>query len=455
VTYTKRANGRYDSGLGLGNGDIDVFDTHGDLLRRLVSGGPLDAPWGLALAPSQFGDFSNDLLVGNFADGHINAFDTQTGAFRGALTNPAGQSIAIRDLWALTFGNDGMAGASDTLFFAAGVGHERHGLVGSLQPTGVGSGLTGLSGNQQSILDGLQNSQPGTTTEGADDYPLPPTNGPILKNQPPPPESASVQLVPVQGSPLALVPSVSTTVEGSELSIVRATPPSPVGTGQGNGSGLATLASSSITQPTRSTLSPGGEGTGSTGVTVSGAGATSKTIGSGAGVAPAHFFSRTVESGGDLLASQGATEQETDRGRSGHVEDGIASVTAPGQEKTSLARPLPPLNWVASATIEETTHSDGPNESQAPLPNGTETASLAAVGPSLEGMLEPSPRLLLAFFAVCGISFSWLRGRLPGAAAFPKLNSLWSRSTRRPVKTIELDSEQARGSRLASTQVLR
>jgi uncharacterized protein (TIGR03118 family) len=117
---------------GAGLGFVDVFTPTGVLIRRLVTGGVLNAPWGLALAPPNFGEFSNALLVGNFGDGRINAFDATTGALLGTLTDAADQPIEIEGLWALRFGNDGSAGKSDELFFTAGINDEAGGLFGKV-----------------------------------------------------------------------------------------------------------------------------------------------------------------------------------------------------------------------------------------------------------------------------------------------------------------------------------
>ena len=123
---------------GTGNGIIDVFDTSGTLQRRLVTGGDLDLPWGLALAPSSFGSFAGDLLVGNFGDGTINAFDPLSGVLQGSLTDANGSSITIPGLLGLRIGNGGNGGSAGTLYFAAGIpgtgaiGY--HGLFGSLAP---------------------------------------------------------------------------------------------------------------------------------------------------------------------------------------------------------------------------------------------------------------------------------------------------------------------------------
>ncbi len=128
VTYTKQGGDTH-----VGDGFVDVFSTDGTLLQRLVANGPLNAPWGVAIAPTGFGVFSNDLLVGNVADGHINAFDPTTGAFVSELKDGLGNPIAIDGLWALHFGNGGAAGDTNTLFFNAGIGGYQHGLFGSLQ----------------------------------------------------------------------------------------------------------------------------------------------------------------------------------------------------------------------------------------------------------------------------------------------------------------------------------
>jgi uncharacterized protein (TIGR03118 family) len=104
------------------DGIVDAFDTDGHFLRRVVTGG-VNAPWGLALAPDNFGPFSNDLLVGNFGlgDGKINVYDPNTGQFLGNLTDANGNPISIEGLWGLTFGNGGSGGDPNALYFAAGI----------------------------------------------------------------------------------------------------------------------------------------------------------------------------------------------------------------------------------------------------------------------------------------------------------------------------------------------
>jgi len=143
VTYARQDEAKRDDVSGQGNGFVDVFDFDGALLKRLVSNGNLNSPWGLALAPDQFGDFSKALLVGNFGDGTINAYDPASGAYLGALQDSTGAAISIQGLWALQFGNGGNGGDASTLYFTAGIASsdniEDHGLFGSIQIASAGS----------------------------------------------------------------------------------------------------------------------------------------------------------------------------------------------------------------------------------------------------------------------------------------------------------------------------
>ena len=133
VTYAKvGATGEEETGPG--KGFVDIFDLRGNFVSRLASNGVLDAPWGLAIAPEGFGPFGGNLLVGNFGDGTINAFDITTGALAGTLLNAQSQPIVNEGLWGLTFGNGGNGGNPGTLYFAAGIEDETHGLFGSIAP---------------------------------------------------------------------------------------------------------------------------------------------------------------------------------------------------------------------------------------------------------------------------------------------------------------------------------
>jgi uncharacterized protein (TIGR03118 family) len=132
VTYAVQDAAAEDEVAGQGRGLLDVFDTSGHFIRRLVSHGQLDAPWGLALAPAGFGPFGGDVLFGNFGDGRINAYDGQTGEFQGKLRGEDHKPIVNDGLWALMFGN-GTTADSATLLFTAGIDDEAHGLSGTIR----------------------------------------------------------------------------------------------------------------------------------------------------------------------------------------------------------------------------------------------------------------------------------------------------------------------------------
>ena len=134
VTYAKQDADAEDEVAGPGKGFVDVYDTSGTLLRRFAARGALNAPWGVAPAPQGFGGASGALLIGNFGDGRINAYDPFNGEFLGALRGDRGRRIAIDGLWALEFGN-GVIGTTQTLLFTAGPDEESHGLFGELTPS--------------------------------------------------------------------------------------------------------------------------------------------------------------------------------------------------------------------------------------------------------------------------------------------------------------------------------
>ncbi|MGH9648386.1 MAG: TIGR03118 family protein, partial [Bryobacteraceae bacterium] len=147
VTYAVQDPDKHDDVAGAGNGIVDKYDLNGNLVGRLVTGGALDSPWGLALAPVGLSGLGGDLLVGNFGDGSINAYDPNTGALVETLTDANGNPLAIDGLWGLAFGNGGNAGPTSTLYFTAGPGGESHGLFGELNavPEPGTWLLTGLS----------------------------------------------------------------------------------------------------------------------------------------------------------------------------------------------------------------------------------------------------------------------------------------------------------------------
>ena len=134
VTYAVQDPTKHDDVAGAGNGIVDAYDLNGNLIQRLVTGGHLDSPWGLALAPAGFAGFGGDLLVGNFGDGTINAYNPATGAYQGTLQDAGGNPLTIDGLWGLGFGNGANAGSANRLYFTAGPEGESHGLFGALDP---------------------------------------------------------------------------------------------------------------------------------------------------------------------------------------------------------------------------------------------------------------------------------------------------------------------------------
>jgi uncharacterized protein (TIGR03118 family) len=133
VTYAKQDTPKHDPVVGAGRGFVDIFDTDGNLLRRFATRGVLDAPWGVVLAPRHFGDFSNDILIGNFGNGEISAWDFKTRDFIDWMRDGKGKVIKLGTLWALVFGG-GMTSNPQTLYFTTGLVLEQDGLFGTLTP---------------------------------------------------------------------------------------------------------------------------------------------------------------------------------------------------------------------------------------------------------------------------------------------------------------------------------
>src|SRR5262249_37283814 len=148
VTYAKQDAAKHDDVEGPGNGFIDEFDPRGHFLKRLASGTAaggtltaLNSPWGMTIAPQGFGKFGGALLVGNFGDSHVSAFDLKTGRFLGQLQGTNGQPLVLdggfngpdtKGLWGIAFGNGQGGAGTRTLFFATGINDEQDGLFGSV-----------------------------------------------------------------------------------------------------------------------------------------------------------------------------------------------------------------------------------------------------------------------------------------------------------------------------------
>jgi uncharacterized protein (TIGR03118 family) len=200
VTYAKQDAAKHDDVGGPGNGYVAVFDLSGNLLQHLISGGPLNSPWGLTIAPANFGEFSSALLVGNFRDGTINAFNASTGQLLGVVADPSGRPIVNIGLWAVQTGAGGNGGDATKVYFTAGIsagaGIQGHGLFGNISAAvNVGAPpAVNLSGtvNNASYAPGTSALAPGTVaaifgtnlTDGTSC--APPTCGPTFDNGTPP-----------------------------------------------------------------------------------------------------------------------------------------------------------------------------------------------------------------------------------------------------------------------------
>jgi uncharacterized protein (TIGR03118 family) len=147
VTYAQqKAPDNSFANTGVGLGLVDVFDANGTFMTRLIAtGGALNAPWGIALAPSDFGPLSNDLLVGNLGDGKINAFAAATGKLIGPISDSHSNPIAVPGLWGISFGNDSATQPHNTLFFAAGTNDGSSGEYGRIDPGATPPTLDGTA----------------------------------------------------------------------------------------------------------------------------------------------------------------------------------------------------------------------------------------------------------------------------------------------------------------------
>ena len=143
VSFAKQDSARHDEVDGAGLGYVDVFSPAGKLLQRMQHGAWFDAPWGMAIAPSDFGAYSHDVLVGQFGSGRIAVFNPVTGKFLGMLENAKNEPITIDGLWALSPGNGASAGPATSMYFTAGIDHEKNGLFGTI------AAVENVQGNDQ------------------------------------------------------------------------------------------------------------------------------------------------------------------------------------------------------------------------------------------------------------------------------------------------------------------
>jgi len=134
VTYAKQNALKHDDVPGDGNGYVEIYSPGGRHIGHLQHGPWMNSPWGVVWTPRDFGTFSNSILVGNFGNGWVAAFNGFTYKFEGFLQNPDNSLVFIDGLWSLTFGNGGLAGPSTTLYFTAGPNGQQDGLFGTLTP---------------------------------------------------------------------------------------------------------------------------------------------------------------------------------------------------------------------------------------------------------------------------------------------------------------------------------
>lgn len=155
VMYAKQDSTKTLDVAGAGNGFVDVFDFNGNLVKRLISNGVLNSPWGVAIAPANWGAFGGALLIGNFGDGRINAFDATTGNLLGTLQDSNGNQIAIAGLWAIAFGGNGARSDANTLYFLAGVptgSTTKRGILGSIAPPAAITAIYNSAGGQSTAI---------------------------------------------------------------------------------------------------------------------------------------------------------------------------------------------------------------------------------------------------------------------------------------------------------------
>jgi uncharacterized protein (TIGR03118 family) len=139
VTYAKQDAAKHDDVALPAHGIVDIFDLSGKMLSRFTQHAHLNSPWGVVQAPASFGDLAGAILIGNFGDGRIHAFDPDSGKELGSVTNSIGQEIVIDGLWSLTVGNGTSGGDKNAIYFTAGPNGETAGLFGSLSPVPLGT----------------------------------------------------------------------------------------------------------------------------------------------------------------------------------------------------------------------------------------------------------------------------------------------------------------------------
>jgi uncharacterized protein (TIGR03118 family) len=213
VAYAMQDAAKHDPTPAAGSGVVDIFDKNGNFVKTFAAGGTLNAPWGVVTAPASFGTFSNSILVGNFGDGTINAFDAATGKFQGQVTDSNNKVIVNPGLWDLVFGAGG-TGDPNTLYFTAGGSNQTSGLFATLVPAAAagqpGFSLT-LSSPKATITPG------GSATLMIGASPVAGFSGAIALSCPTPPAGLTCSF-----SSNSITPGMSSTLT---ISAVTAAPP--------------------------------------------------------------------------------------------------------------------------------------------------------------------------------------------------------------------------------------
>jgi uncharacterized protein (TIGR03118 family) len=213
VAYAMQDAAKHDAVPGAGSGVIDIFDVNGNFVKTFASGGTLNAPWGVVAAPAAFGTFSNAILVGNFGDGTISAFNAASGAAMGQVMDANNAAIKNPGLWDLVFGAGG-TGDPDTLYFTAGGSDQTHGLFATIVPAakaGQADFSLTLSSQSASVTAG------GSTTLMVGASPVAGFNSPIALSCPGAPVGVSCAF-----SSGSIMPGASSTLT---LSAAVAAPP--------------------------------------------------------------------------------------------------------------------------------------------------------------------------------------------------------------------------------------
>jgi hypothetical protein len=215
----------------------------------------------VTLAPAGFGRFSNDLLVGNTGDGHINAFDPRTGLFLGDLKDGRGQPLTIENLWALRFGNGNGAGSADTLYFTGGIGNEQHGLFGEIQTDAAAKAGGPDTASPGEVYGGGGKKKPPAPGGSVDNYPLPPATGPAARGDIMLQPGTLPLLVPLRDAPRSTIPALLAVTEGPRASATAA-PLDALAAPAGSGSAAATPASAPGSLPGPGLVASGSEASG-------------------------------------------------------------------------------------------------------------------------------------------------------------------------------------------------